>query len=413
MGLEAGALDPLTPEECETLKTAFRDRLGDGIEIPVAGSVDLSKTHFSHTVVWEKCVFAAYARFTSTHFARSADFSSTHFARDAWFTSTHFAAYARFTSTHFARDAWFTSTHFARSADFSSTHFARSADFSSTHFADYARFTSTHFADYARFTSTHFAGSARFTSTHFARDAWFTSTHFADYARFTSTHFAGSARFSSTHFAAYAGFENGAFEARTDFEQARFAGRVPSFFQRAMHDNTIFTTRRDLWPEVDHEDAATDKDAYRRLRQISAAQHNPENEHFFLRQEMAYDAVLKEDWLSRWIVRGFGIVSDYGYSVWRPVVALASVVVTFWLFVGLLIARGDDFGPVPESSAEALGLSIANTFAFLGIRSLYFGSEYVEHLHWGFKVAGGFQTALGIVLLFFLGLGLRNRFRLR
>ncbi len=60
-----------------------------------------------------------------------------------------------------------------------------------------------------------------------------------------------------------------------------------------------------------------------------------------------------------------------------------------------------------------LGLSFANTLGFLGLGRLYFGRGCWTKLPVFSKIVGGVQTLLGIGALFFLGLGLRNRFRLK
>ena len=172
------------------------------------------------------------------------------------------------------------------------------------------------------------------------------------------------------------------------------------------------------WPKVDPDEAGQDKSAYRRLRQVSASQHNPEAEHFFLRQEMACDAVLKEDWLSRFIVRSYGAVSGYGYSVARP----GSVLLALWLGPALYFLTlfkvnfWSTLNPPDASHADALGsaagFSFSNLFSFFGLGRRHFGDVWVtapDLVHF----IGGVQTVLGFVFLFFLGLGLRNRFRLK
>lgn len=71
--------------------------------------------------------------------------------------------------------------------------------------------------------------------------------------------------------------------------------------------------------------------------------------------------------------------------------------------------------PLPETAANCpapLTHSAANVFDFFGfLRSYYPGCN--PALPSGFKLAAGIQTALAYISLFFLGLGLRSRFRLR
>ena len=61
---------------------------------------------------------------------------------------------------------------------------------------------------------------------------------------------------------------------------------------------------------------------------------------------------------------------------------------------------------------SSLGLSFANMFSFLGLQRTFFQTE-LDALTGAFQTLAGFQTVMGFVLLFFLGLGLRNRFRLK
>lgn len=50
---------------------------------------------------------------------------------------------------------------------------------------------------------------------------------------------------------------------------------------------------------------------------------------------------------------------------------------------------------------------------FWGYDTLHSGMGFAAKLPLGMKVFAGFQTLFGYILLFFLGLGLRNKFRLR
>ncbi len=386
LGLDASELRPLTEEEKDRVKSELAARTFTGDALPDPSNVDLSKLYFSNTVVFERFVFAGPAGFSTAHFGRHVGFYLAHFAGPA---------------------------------EFSDAHFAGSAEFASAHFAGPARFFSAHFAGTAYSPSAHFAGPAEFSSAHFAGDAAFYSAHFAESAMFSSAHFARTAEFDSAYFAGNAEFADGVFGAATSFDMARFQGRVPRFFQRGFHDDTTFTAKKTYWPRVDPKSAARDKDAYRRLRQVSAAQHNPENEHFFLRQEMACSAEVQDNLLSKWVIKGFGFFSDYGYSVGRPLAGLLGVWAIGALAIQFVFAWAIVYGAPPPGMAavpgfeDALGLGLANTFAIFGFRTFYFGEEYMSSLPAFVKIVCGAQTVLGFIFLFFLGLGLRNRFRLK
>ena len=61
---------------------------------------------------------------------------------------------------------------------------------------------------------------------------------------------------------------------------------------------------------------------------------------------------------------------------------------------------------------DSVSLSFTSMFKFLGLQRLHFGAEYIQALHWSLELLTAVQTLGGIVFLFFLGLGLRTRFRL-
>ena len=134
----------------------------------------------------------------------------------------------------------------------------------------------------------------------------------------------------------------------------------------------------------------------------------PEDEHFFFRHEMRCKSVL-EGWSDRKFIHLYGLISDYRYSVVRPANGLALNVAIDWGFLGIYLrCVKSSENPV----IEGLGLSIANTLPFLGFIRRFHGDIYKDAPNW-LEVITATQSTGGIILLFFLGLGLRNRFRLK
>ena len=141
----------------------------------------------------------------------------------------------------------------------------------------------------------------------------------------------------------------------------------------------------------------------------------PDEAHFFFRGEM--ECKLKTSrGLENLFYRAYKIVSDYGYSYTRPLVAIAFL----WLIWTLIYtayfwskADVETFAPTLKAFVEAAGLSFANIFAFFG-----FHRRFANTTEWS-KEADlliaftGLETLLGFILLFLFGLGLRNRFRLK
>jgi hypothetical protein len=72
------------------------------------------------------------------------------------------------------------------------------------------------------------------------------------------------------------------------------------------------------------------------------------------------------------------------------------------------MGAGVSYNPV-----EAVALSFVNLFPLFGLQRLWFSQAYFDALNPWLKALGGVETVLSLPLLFFLGLGLRTRFRLR
>ena len=97
------------------------------------------------------------------------------------------------------------------------------------------------------------------------------------------------------------------------------------------------------------------------------------------------------------------------------------LLVFVWAFGFVCFAGHFDSGVLPDLPADiqdsryrtAAAASFGNLFGFLGINRLYFTELLRDHIPDGLQLVSGMQTVAGVILLFFLGLGLRNRFRLK
>lgn len=70
--------------------------------------------------------------------------------------------------------------------------------------------------------------------------------------------------------------------------------------------------------------------------------------------------------------------------------------------------RGAAYHPL-----QAFALSFANQFPLFGLHGRWFSLAYLQDLNPWLKALGGLQTVASLPLLFFFGLGLRTRFRMR
>ena len=369
------------------LNRAFRNLDPEGSELPDPKmTVQLGGTHFSNTVVLEKWVFTDLALFDSATFTWIASFDSAAFTGGASFHSATFTDLALFDSATFTGGASFHSATFTDLALFDSATFTWIALFDSATFTDLASF-------------------------HSATFTWIASFH--------SATFTGDASFDSATFTGDASFADGNFGSTTRFAEVEFRHQVPEFYGRRFHQGTSFTTDTEYWPEISakmsKDDLQAAKDAYTRLRQVMNELHKPDAEQFFGRQEIRCDGYLGGRF-NRWLTQTYGLISDYGFSVGRPAVGLLLVVLSAWALLPWVCGLWPASCPAPGSPLSIfaeLGLSFSNTFAFLGFHRLYFDPDLLRAREGWMQWLGAAQSMLGVVLLFFLGLGLRNRFRLK
>lgn len=335
--------------------------------------------------------------------AQNIDFSSTYFDKFVCFEGYIFRGEAIFIFANFGGDVSFRSSAFQNVAMFRSAVFDSDTDFNSSTFKDEADFSFSLFLGATSFSSAVFLGDADYHSVEIAEDIFFMNTEFNQSALFTWAKFKGASVFSSANF-----------KSATMFDDAHFLTNVPLFHAAALYDETTFTLPDhydENWPIISANEvmpADQQKRAYNRLRLFMNKNLQIEEEQFFHRMEMRCKRET-ENWIYRPIYSVFEGLSDYGNSVMRPVGALFLL----WL-VGVSVKIQPVVGevwPDIQSLPHAMGWSLANVFPFFGFRRLYF--DGTVDLVLGLKVIGGGQTVMGFVLLFFLGLGLRNRFRLR
>jgi hypothetical protein len=150
--------------------------------------------------------------------------------------------------------------------------------------------------------------------------------------------------------------------------------------------------------------------AYERMKQEMERLKKHEDEQSFFRKELrarrGLARVLSGGWLLNFV---YQVSSDYGNSVGRPLL---------WLF-GVFAAGTATFagaplhcGP-PMPIERAAWLSFSNIFVFLPTKHEIMTDTMVKCLANMAQVVGVMQSLLGVVLLFLVGLALRNRFRMK
>ncbi len=427
----------LTPEDLVPFKDGKRDELAIKKKLALirkevikrlknAKAQKTTPPDPAQNIVFSQVHFSKYLNFENFVFEKKCVFGESVFTGAADFVSATFTGYADFVSATFTGSADFVSATFMGSAYFGSATFMGDAYFGSATFMGYAYFGSATFTGSADFVSATFTGSADFVSATFTGYAYFRSATFTGDAGFRSATFMGSAYFSwdqNTHeekaehpvrFFKSADFNSAKFKSTTRFTNVQFLTHVPEFHAAELYDDTVFAARdRDLgnWPPLKGEgvmEAKKQKRAYNRLRLFMNRSLQIDEEQFFHRMEMRCKWQLA-GWGHKPLYALFELLSDFGNSVARPagwlsVVWLSGVIAKLGMVKGGVLADLWTIGP-------AMGWSFANLFSFFGFRGLFF--EEAKELPALLQVTSGVQTVLGFVLLFLLGLGLRNRFRLR
>jgi hypothetical protein len=371
---------------------------------------DFSHTHFDRAVHFGVFLFQRPVDFSSATFSGVADFSSATFSGNADFSSATFSANADFVSAIFSNIANFSSATFAKMADFKSATFSKMVTFASVRFSGPAEFESTKFDHAAHFDSATFSEGAGFSLARFVNLSAFNRATFSDSTDFSSATFTGPADFVSATFAREIHFVNAKLAGVTWFSNARFHSKVPDFRGATMHEATEW--HGVTWPKPPgiKADAQRQVYAYERLKQEMERLTKHEDEQNFFRRELrarrGLVRVLSGGWLLNLVYQGS---SDYGNSIGRPLL---------WLF-GVFAAGTAIFAYAPIHCGApmpirlAIKLSFANIFVFLPDKREIMTPEMIACLSDTTRAVSALQSVSGVVLLFLLGLALRNRFRMK
>lgn len=379
IGLSPEDLAPLSKEENALVKEQFASLLEhDNIPDPRA-EIDFREVRFNPHFAAGQLVFPAKVDFSSSRFSEMANFENVFFAKDIIFSSARFAGQSKFDSALFKAKVFYENTYFRQRAVFSNGNFAQPVYFNGAEFA----------------------GGVDFEDAIFTHDAVFTSTTFEQ-----------SANFKNVQFRAGAWFNLGSFKRELTFEKARFSKMVPEFSGREFYDISTFTTEKSYWPKVTPDKAAQFKSYYSVLARAMSNLQKPDDEQFFRRQELRCRAHFG-NWFDQVFLRFYGAISDFGYSIGRPAILLMlNILAGACVYALETEPKSETFWDCVLYVVENLGPSFSSVFAFLGFLRR-FHEDFFSEKPWWIETVSGTQTILGVFTLFFLGLALRNRFRLK
>lgn len=418
-------------------------------------------------------VFKHFAQFRGALFqGTSTSFQGAIFEHIAHFSDTKFHQEARFAGTTFNGYVLFENVQFSGYSDFSNVRFADTASFKNTGFSK-VRFQHSSFTNDAEFSRTRFNGEANFVHVVFESKATFRTASFKNEAFFNEAKFNGFATFALVVFKEFTYFMDATFTAGTSFvgmkgesfftmRSAKF-NLLPDFAQAHFNeaprlDESIFNNTPKLSAEY--------PSRWRALKRLAIQAHDHEREQMFFAEEIKslrgvedFPLPTPNHGRATWSGSGrywagfiYEWISDFGRSIRRPIMGWCLVAVlcgAFFLHYHLRSGNpattlyhwasgthkathfaelsclnsprhlGDQDNPV----AAAVYLSIHNGVVFSGLgRSdklvqsyacLYGGNETSSTIPNLIVFIGFIQTLVSAVLIFLLGLALRNKFRIR
>jgi hypothetical protein len=266
------------------------------------------------------------------------------FEKDASFTEIVFPNEARFQRATFEGEVKFEGAVFNSGAGFQGVNFGGGALFESITFPSVAQFQGATFGKGARFQGASFLGRAWFQGATFRWRTFFSGARFAAHANFASARFEAPADFAASAFRAGADFDGIDSAAAFSLADATFH-QVPSFigatFKGVLRLDNVATPRF-LWTLG----YTPDKDAtarFRELRRRAVEAQDRDRELEFFAQEIRtgrFHAKGLPSWVPKvwswrfWFGLGFGALSDFGRSLWRPLLwwlALAALFAAFFL----------------------------------------------------------------------------------
>jgi uncharacterized protein YjbI with pentapeptide repeats len=376
-GIPDEDLKPLDNTEKDDHLAAFNIRKNNQAMIMPSPSdmIDFSGCVFNDAISFDRYIF------------RKANFSAAALHNHCFFSRAIFIGDADFRWTKFTNVAYFGQTTFQKGVEFNEAQF------------QLARFNDATFRGFTLFFRTEFVGRALFDGSKFYRSTIFNVTKFTYGAAFKNTEFHDRIEFINAEFAA-----------KTEFDNACFWRLVPDFRGADMHEATEWHAATWPPPPRDVSDARAQVYAYERLKQEMERLKKHEDEQKFFAKELrarrGLTPVLSESWVMNIL---YEYTSNYGISIVRPVVWL---IVTFLGGV-LFFALAPAIHGSPLSLDRAASLSFANIFSFLPYNREIVTDQLFNTLSPSAKAVEAVQSVFGVILLFLLGLGLRNRFRMK
>jgi hypothetical protein len=367
----------------------------------------------------------------NTNFDGNTKFDYVKFrGEDNYFNRAHFIGGASFRNARFDGNIYFNLAHFSGGTDFARSLFVGEASFWGSQFSRVSNFEQTEFQSQVNFLSVKFIKTANFYNARFNKTVGFRDSEWKEVPDFGGVAFKDGLSIADLVLL-QTDLNSGVIDWRNTPDpipkEVRTAGidwvialSDSSDSQNIKKKFSVLASVLYKFPdlELDFLHSAPITDRLQALRKMARdADDRPrELDYFALELQSRYQGA----GLIKWLVRQYGRFSDYGRGIGCPFGWLAGLWVLSALFYGIVLFFFQQNHPMEWWSImfNILLLSLVNALPALGVASearkssleaLYGCVECVPAV---VHMIGVVEGVAAILLLFLIGLGLRNRFRL-
>ncbi len=377
----------------------------------------LNEIEYPKDIDFSGLLFKKKTNFSNLIFPIDTDFSNSKFLKDVLLNDTKFLSKADFSNTAFSQDVLFNDAIFFETADFEDATF-QSKD---SYRKETAKFRNTIFKKIANFRNATFWGYANFKGAKLAGRAFFQKAQFECHApRFYDATFNNEMTWAGIKLPKFAEAKVDRYTKVDDEFKPVKCGECTDCAKCVERDKCIKHAKcvrcKKLIEENRTRRIEENQNSYENTAILLAGQNKYHDQHFFFREEMRCRRELEGDTLIRWAFGLYEGLTDYGYGIERAFKAWA------WHIVFGIIAIATTASCAGVGLQENLFCSIstsianANPFVFVIIKDGSLMECYKElnmRSPMMFGAIRGFQTFIGVTLLFLLLTTLRIRFRLK
>ncbi len=415
------------------------------------GNTLFRDSQFSGGATFRHAYFTGKCWFDGVQFEKVANFSEAVFCADASFSETIFGDGSSFWGISIGGKASFDRSKFGKLSKFFDADFSETCSFNSCLIGSETRFDGATFEQETSFQDCRFDSGVHFYGSKFMRDVDFSRSVFDGDIWFRSTVFSQRALFQAADFKGYAGFNCAIWPDQTIYHIGAFSGcrfrdiidfkGSPFKYFGLLADAEIKgKILLDDWDGENFQFESSISEAsgsensdeilqglssgLRILKLSMASQGNREREHSFFSMEIrSRSRRLDIDPALKSLTFLYGITSNFGNSIVRPIITLIVMIIYFGA-IGSAFARYQ--GVMADTShadrlLEFMNLSLNNSirpFSIIGEDPKLNGTPIQQLLSrgQGIRLIVNFistiQSLASISLLFLFGLAIRRRYQI-